>query len=134
MGMTLYLYIPSERKNKISVISSGTAATSIKESADTGWRGLPVTGFSATMLIDISSNETGQFFGTTHMIPKNKAFDNDPEIAALTDSELMADINALFGAWEDREEITDDWLENMRRGWDDRLTDLYGPDKENLPS
>jgi hypothetical protein len=68
------------------------------------------------------------------MTSKNSAIDDDPEIAGLTDNELMAEIEAAFGAWKDREDITDDWLDNMRHGWDDRLTDLYGQNAENLSS
>jgi hypothetical protein len=89
---------------------------------------------SATIKPIVYWSGTGSITNIITMTSKNSAIDDDPEIAGLTDNELMAEIDAAFGAWKDREDITDDWLDNMRHGWDDRLTDLYGQNAENLSS
>ncbi|GIV66682.1 MAG: hypothetical protein KatS3mg054_0668 [Chloroflexus sp.] len=49
----------------------------------------------------------------------------DPEILAMSEEEIRAEVLAAFGAWADRDDITDDWLDGIRRGWSDRLDDLY---------
>lgn len=49
----------------------------------------------------------------------------DPEILAMSEEEIRAEVLAAFGAWADRDDITDDWLDDIRRGWSDRLDDLY---------
>jgi hypothetical protein len=64
-------------------------------------------------------------------------YEDDPEIVAMTDEELAEAAAALFGSWAERDDIDDDWLDNLRSGWDERLKELYGPDffgpDENLP-
>ncbi len=52
-------------------------------------------------------------------------YSEDPEILAMSEEEIRAEILAAFGAWADRDDITDDWLDDLRRGWSDRLDDLY---------
>ncbi len=49
----------------------------------------------------------------------------DPEILLMSEDEIKVAVLAAFGAWADREDITDDWLDDLRRGWSDRLDDLY---------
>jgi hypothetical protein len=59
-------------------------------------------------------------------------FEDDPEIAAMSNAEIVAAAKALCGAWANRQDIDDNWVENMRNqwsdGWKERLADLYGPD------
>ncbi|MBI4671417.1 MAG: antitoxin family protein [Chloroflexi bacterium] len=33
-----------------------------------------------------------------------------------------------FGMWADRQDITDDWLDEIRAGWERRLNELYQDD------
>ena len=58
-------------------------------------------------------------------------FEEDPEIAAMSNTEIVAAAKALCGAWADCQDIDDDWVENMRNKWSmggrERLADLYGP-------
>lgn len=30
-----------------------------------------------------------------------------------------------FGMWADRQDLTDDWLNEIRAGWEERIRDLY---------
>lgn len=57
-------------------------------------------------------------------------FEDDPEIAAMTNEEIVAVAKALCGAWADRPDMDDNWLENSRKkwsdGWKERLDELYG--------
>jgi hypothetical protein len=53
-------------------------------------------------------------------------FEDEPEIAPMSIDELRAAVEAAYGAWADREDITDDWLDNLRTGWNYRLEKLYG--------
>jgi hypothetical protein len=54
--------------------------------------------------------------------------EDDPEIGAMTDEELVEAAETLFGSWADRDDIDDNWLENLHSGWEARLKELYGPD------
>lgn len=38
---------------------------------------------------------------------------------------IWKDIEPLFGLWADDEEIDDNWLHDLRSGWDTRLRNLY---------
>jgi len=51
---------------------------------------------------------------------------DDIEIAAMSREEIKSAIYAQFGSRAD-DEIDDDWLDNMRRGSDDRFFDLLNP-------
>jgi len=55
----------------------------------------------------------------------------DQNLPALSDEEIKAEILAAFGAWANREDITDDWLEELRRGWVERLDEIYGNQSKN---
>jgi len=74
------------------------------------------------------------------LVTKDKAtplpaiYEDDPEIAVMSKVELIAEVEALFGVWVEREDITDDWLTEIREGWDERLADIYGPTPEDQPS
>jgi hypothetical protein len=61
-------------------------------------------------------------------------FEEDPEIMALSDSEIKTEVVSMYGIWADRDDIGDDWLNNMRSGWSNRLEDLYGPDSGKYPT
>lgn len=58
--------------------------------------------------------------------------DEDPETAAMSDKEILAEVRAMFGAWADRDDIDDNWLDDIRSTWDDRLDGLYGPETDTL--
>ena len=55
----------------------------------------------------------------------------DPDLLNLSDTEIKAAFDSLFGAWAGREDFTEEDLEDMRRSWSDRLDDLYGQDSED---
>ena len=59
-------------------------------------------------------------------------FEEDPEIAAMSNAEIVAAAKALCGTWADRQDIDDDWLEKSRKkwsdGWKEHLAELYGSD------
>lgn len=69
-------------------------------------------------------------------LDRPQIFEDDPELAAMTDTELVAAAKALYGAWADREDIGETWLEDLRAAdaaeWDKRLAELYGPDFPDL--
>jgi hypothetical protein len=44
--------------------------------------------------------------------------------------EIWAKIDAQFGSWADREDITDNWVEKMREESDERLRDILDPPLE----
>ena len=50
---------------------------------------------------------------------------NDSEIMSMSPDEIKAEVLAAFGAWADREDITDEWLEILRQSWNNRLDELY---------
>jgi hypothetical protein len=59
-------------------------------------------------------------------------YDDDPELAAMSDAELVAAAKATFGAWAERVDIGDDWLNDLRSDmsaeWERRIAGMYGPD------
>lgn len=48
----------------------------------------------------------------------------------MSSVELADEIRSLAGIWADREDMTDDWLDELRAdmtaGWAKRLEELYG--------
>ncbi len=61
------------------------------------------------------------------MSPKKfVVYEDDPEIAAMSRKELKAALEAAFGAWADRDDINDEWLDNLSKGWSLRFDELYG--------
>lgn len=58
--------------------------------------------------------------------------DEDPETAAMSLAELRKIALAAFGSWADRDDIGDDWLENIRSSWDDRLDELYNDTPDSV--
>lgn len=57
--------------------------------------------------------------------------ENDIEILAMTDVEIAREARAAFGSWSDHDDITDEWLENIRESWWARIDGIYDPDDEN---
>lgn len=55
----------------------------------------------------------------------------DSETAAMTDEEIKAEVLAMAGSWADRDDIDDNWLDDLRASWDDRLEELYGDEPQN---
>lgn len=53
--------------------------------------------------------------GTTAVIAP--LYEDDPEIAAMTEEELTKAALALFGSWADREDLK--WMDNLRKNWSD---------------
>lgn len=49
---------------------------------------------------------------------------------AASDANLWNEVEKLFGAWADRNDLADDWLDQLRNEWDNRLADEYGIDGE----
>ena len=45
----------------------------------------------------------------------------DQDIATMTEEEIWAAIDAQFGKYANNDLYTDDWLTDLRKGWDDRL-------------
>jgi hypothetical protein len=60
-----------------------------------------------------------------------KIYEEDPEILAMSDKEIVSEARAAFGMWADRDDITDTWLDELRGGWENRLDDIYGPNETN---
>ncbi len=56
--------------------------------------------------------------------PVGKNYSDDPEVAAMTRDELTQSILSLAGKWANRDDINDDWLDNVRASWDTRLNDV----------
>lgn len=52
-------------------------------------------------------------------------FANDFSEAPVLNEEIKAEILAAFGAWADRDDIPDDWLDSLRQSWTDRLDEIY---------
>ncbi len=48
----------------------------------------------------------------------------------MSDEEYLAALGALGGIWADRDDISDNWLEEIRDEWDKRLDGLYGNPNE----
>ena len=44
---------------------------------------------------------------------------------------IWKDIEPLFGLWADDKEMDDNWLHNLRSGWDTRLRNLYDFEEDN---
>ena len=63
---------------------------------------------------------------TNWKLPKMTTYNiNDSEIMSMSPDEIKAEVLAAFGAWADREDITDEWLEILRQSWNNRLDELY---------
>jgi hypothetical protein len=80
---------------------------------------------------------TRMFSTNSGSTPMSRMFEEDPDLAAMSDKELVAAAKSLYGAWAGREDIGDNWLEEMRAEdaseWDKRLAEIYGPDFPKLP-
>lgn len=59
-------------------------------------------------------------------------FEEDAAIATMSEKAIEAEVLAMFGSWADRDDITDNYLDDLRGGWGTRLDELYGNDEEDL--
>ena len=59
-------------------------------------------------------------------------FEEDADIARMSDNAIAAEVLAMFGSWADRDDINETWLDDLRGGWDTRLDELYGTNEEDL--
>ncbi len=57
-------------------------------------------------------------------------FEDDPEILAMSDEELVNEALAAAGMWADRDDINDDSLSILSSGWAERIRDLYAADPD----
>jgi hypothetical protein len=82
--------------------------------------------------LTVISSSTSFPTRTNMVIASNSLIENeiDAEIQAMTMDEIISAIEAQFGAWADREDIGDDWVERLRSESDDRLSDIYNPTQE----
>jgi len=80
------------------------------------------------------STRSGQLPGAIPMAETSADSELDPEIAAMSEEEIAVTVRSLFGAWADRDDFTEETLEEMRHSWDDRLDQLYGNDPEETHS
>lgn len=74
---------------------------------------------------------------STFVSAKEKAEpDIDAQIAAMSSEELAGEIRALAGAWADRDDVGDHWLDELREdistGWAKRIEELYGDEDLSL--
>lgn len=53
-------------------------------------------------------------------------YTNDPEILRMSKAEYIAAIEALSGIWSNRDDISNDWVDEIRSEWDKRVDVLYG--------
>jgi len=66
----------------------------------------------------------------SHTQVNNLLFDREV-IAGLSNGDLDADerlwkeMDALFGIWAARDDITDDWLDSLRGRSNDKMTEIY---------
>ena len=53
-----------------------------------------------------------------------------------SDEAIKDAVMALFGAWANREDMDDSWLDNLRaqmeKGWRERLVELYGNEELSI--
>lgn len=76
------------------------------------------------------------FWHVTYTLPTRRTTATSPiqdsEEQLSTKAKLWADIEKLFEIWDSREaaedEIDDEWLDNLRGGWNRRLKELYDSD------
>ncbi|MEJ5202572.1 MAG: hypothetical protein WHV66_10115 [Anaerolineales bacterium] len=78
-----------------------------------------------------NASSSREWRSMTENKPRFIDYSEDPEILAMSEEEIRAEVLAAFGAWADREDMTDDWLDELRRGWNDRLDELYADKPEN---
>lgn len=96
----------------------------------TAFRVAPI--FNSTSLsLEIigSSTNSGNINAPNFRNQNWRNYSSDPVIRALSRAEIISEINAMFGKWNNREDIGDDWLENIRRGWDNRLDDIFNSNR-----
>jgi hypothetical protein len=65
--------------------------------------------------LSLSASSSGSCYRTIDMPVTTRRYETDPEIAAMTDEELLAETKRLFGAWADLDE---DWRDDIWSRWD----------------
>lgn len=56
--------------------------------------------------------------------------DEDREISLMSDAEIVGAVEALFGAWADRDDLDDDWYDEFRGTWFDQLEGMNNESRE----
>lgn len=123
--------IPTNALTFVMVLGSISSIGAINVSSrfvDTG------TGIPVHSIIKAVSAVTIESIRFNMEVTEPKVYDNDPEILALTDAQIKAEALAMNGAWVDRDDINDEWLDNLRSGWNERLDEVYGPNNESISS
>ena len=52
-------------------------------------------------------------------------YTDNPELLRMSKPDYIAAIAALSGIWSDRNDISDNWVDEIRSEWDKRIDDLY---------
>jgi isocitrate/isopropylmalate dehydrogenase len=89
------------------------------------------------MIVDKYSIESIQTSSWIICMPNYDAIKNTGPGLPETSVEAIKDaVMALFGAWADREDMDDSWLDNLRaqmeKGWRERLVELYGNEELSI--
>lgn len=77
---------------------------------------------------------TGQYIWQPANVPMsaNSVENNiDEEIRLLSREDLLRDVLAMAGDWADREDISDDWLNNLWGDWADDIPDQSDDQETN---
>ena len=69
--------------------------------------------------------------GASNIHEFSSTFFGREELDRIKGEKIWQDLEPLFGLWADNEETDDDWLRNLRSGWDNRLRDLYDFEENN---
>lgn len=77
-------------------------------------------------------NNSGSFRAGAMATP-TEIYEDDPSITSLSLAEISSEVMAMFGAWADRDDITDDFLVTLWNGWGDSLEELYNDEQPDLP-
>lgn len=88
--------------------------------------------FLDTFLVQLNFDELGStHFGTRLIVGGNLTEYSDDVTTVLIpkviSDEEWANFKALEGTWAN-EAIDENWLDDLRTGWNDELRDLYGPE------
>lgn len=101
-------------------------------------RWIPITSFELSFTTDTSSSaitrkmpnrDSKNVFmveeGYDALTLPNDFFDDELAAPEITKEELADETLSLFGAWSDREDIDDAWINMIREDWNGRLKELY---------
>jgi hypothetical protein len=81
--------------------------------------------------VSTTVSSASSFYRAIVMPVITNRYEPDPEIAAMSDEELLAEVKLLFGAWADRDDLDDNWRDEIWEGWD--LSQIAEDDQSGSP-